>query len=132
MIITSRKVAAKRFSAMPLAPRRGERVGLEVEALASELLELEKRKSELERWITFLAVGDTWIGCNDGQILGVTKRRGSRIRNIKSTLHVLVAAAKPKLEGWGFVEGDPIIYLENSYQKEFWKRLTGRIVPQRG
>ena len=26
---------------------------------------------------------------------------------------------KPKLEGWGFAEGDPIIYLVNDYQKEF-------------
>jgi ATP-dependent exoDNAse (exonuclease V) alpha subunit len=35
-------------------------------------------------------------------------------------LHVLAAAPKPNLEGWGFAEGDPIIYLENNYQKELW------------
>jgi hypothetical protein len=89
-------------------------LGLELEALASKLLELENRKSELERWITFLAIGDTWSGCNDRQILGVTRRGRSGIRNINSTLHVLAAATKPKLEGWGLAEGDPIIYLENN------------------
>lgn len=74
-----------------------------------------------------LAVGDTWSGCNDVQILGVTKRGRSEIRNINSTLHVIAAATKPKLEGWGFAEGDPIIYLENDSQKELWNGSLGRI-----
>jgi len=30
---------------------------------------------------------------------------------INATLHAMVSATKQKPEGWGFAEGDPIIYL---------------------
>ena len=59
--------------------------------------------------------------------LGVTKRGASGTRNINATLHAMASAAKPKLEGWAFAEGDPIIYLMNDYQKELWNGSLGRI-----
>jgi integrase len=57
----------------------------------------------------------------------VTKRGASGVRNINATLHAMACTAKPKLEGWGFAEGDPIIYLVNDYQKELWNGSLGRI-----
>ncbi|MCI0365689.1 MAG: ATP-dependent RecD-like DNA helicase [Phycisphaerales bacterium] len=68
-----------------------------------------------------------WSGCDDVQVLGVTKRGTSGIRSINATLHAMASAKKPKLEGWGIAEGDPIIYLENDYQKELWNGSLGKI-----
>jgi exodeoxyribonuclease V alpha subunit len=39
----------------------------------------------------------------------------------------MASAEKPTLEGWGFTEGDPIIYLANDYQKELWNGSLGKI-----
>jgi exodeoxyribonuclease V alpha subunit len=72
-----------------------------------------------------LGVLATWSG--DAQVLGVTKRGTSGIRNINATLHAMASADKPRLEGWGLAEGDPIIYLENDYQKELWNGSLGKI-----
>jgi exodeoxyribonuclease V alpha subunit len=66
-------------------------------------------------------------GSGDAQILGVTKRGTSGIRNINATLHAMASADKPRLEGWGLAEGDPIIYLKNDYQKELWNGSLGKI-----
>jgi exodeoxyribonuclease V alpha subunit len=74
-----------------------------------------------------LAVLAEWQGCEDTQVLGVTKRGASGTRNINGTLHALSSAAKPKLKEWAFAEGDPIIYLVNDYQKELWNGSLGRI-----
>jgi len=74
-----------------------------------------------------LAVLSEWRGCEDKQILGVTKRGTSGTRNINRTLHAIASATKPKLEGWDFAAGDPIIYLVNDYQKELWNGSLGRI-----
>ena len=74
-----------------------------------------------------LGVLTAWRGCEDTQVLGVTKRGASGTRNINATLHAMASAAKPKLEGWAFAEGDPIIYLMNDYQKELWNGSLGRI-----
>jgi exodeoxyribonuclease V alpha subunit len=74
-----------------------------------------------------LAVLAGWHGYEDKQVLGVTKRGASGTRNINATLHAMASATKPKLEGWAFTEGDPIIYLMNDYQKELWNGSLGRI-----
>jgi exodeoxyribonuclease V alpha subunit len=74
-----------------------------------------------------LAVLTEWRGCEDTQVLGVTKRGTSGTRNINATLQAMMSAAKPKLEGWAFAEGDPIIYLVNDYRKELWNGSLGRI-----
>jgi len=74
-----------------------------------------------------LDVLSEWRGCDDTQVLSMTKRGASGIRNINATLHSMECTAKPKLEGWGFGEGDPIIYLVNDYQKELWNGSSGRI-----
>jgi exodeoxyribonuclease V alpha subunit len=68
-----------------------------------------------------------WRGSDDAQVLAMTKRGASGIRNINATLHAMASSTKPKLEGWGFAEGDPIIYLVNDYQKELWNGSLGRI-----
>jgi exodeoxyribonuclease V alpha subunit len=64
---------------------------------------------------------------NDVQVLGVTKRGVSGVRNINATLQAVLSTAMPRLEGWEFAEGDPIIYLVNDYQKELWNGSLGRI-----
>jgi exodeoxyribonuclease V alpha subunit len=74
-----------------------------------------------------LGVLTEWRGCDDAQVLSMTKRGASGIRNINATLHAMASTTKPKLEGWGFAEGDPIIYLVNDYQKELWNGSLGRI-----
>ncbi len=74
-----------------------------------------------------LAVLTDWRGCEDTQALGVTKRGTSGTRSINARLHATTSATKPKVEGWGFAEGDPIIYLVNDYQKELWNGSLGRI-----
>jgi exodeoxyribonuclease V alpha subunit len=74
-----------------------------------------------------LGVLREWRGCDDVQVLGLTKGGASGIRNINAILHAMASAAKPKLEEWGFAEGDPIIYLMNDYQKELWNGSLGRI-----
>jgi exodeoxyribonuclease V alpha subunit len=66
-------------------------------------------------------------GYDDAQILGVTKRGASGVGNINSMLHATASAMKPKMEGWGFAEGDPIIYLENDYRRDLWNGSLGRI-----
>jgi exodeoxyribonuclease V alpha subunit len=68
-----------------------------------------------------------WRGCDDAQILAMTKRGASGVRSINATFHAMASPTKPKLEGWGFAEGDPIIYLVNDYQKELWNGSLGRI-----
>ena len=68
-----------------------------------------------------------WRGCDDAQVLAMTKRGASGVRSINATLHAMASPTKPKLEGWGFAEGDPIIYLVNDYQKELWNGSLGRI-----
>jgi ATP-dependent exoDNAse (exonuclease V) alpha subunit len=74
-----------------------------------------------------LSVLAEWSGCHDVQVLGVTKRGASGVRNINASLHAMASATKPSLEGWGFAEGDPIIHLANDYQKELWNGSLGRI-----
>ncbi len=74
-----------------------------------------------------LRIRAEWAECSDVQILGVTRRGTSGIRNINTTLHAGASACKPKLDRWGFAEGDPIIYTANDYQKELWNGSLGRI-----
>jgi exodeoxyribonuclease V alpha subunit len=74
-----------------------------------------------------LGVLTEWRGCDDAQVLAMTKREASGIRNINATLHALASTTKPKLEGWEFTEGDPITYLVNDYQKELWNGSLGKI-----
>ncbi len=68
-----------------------------------------------------------WSACDDTQILGVTKGGANGIRNINAKLHAIASATKAKLPGWEFAAGDPIIYLENDYQKQLWNGSLGRI-----
>jgi exodeoxyribonuclease V alpha subunit len=74
-----------------------------------------------------LRVRTEWSECDDVQVLGVTRRGTSGIRNINATLHAAASARKPKFDGWEFAEGDPIIYLVNDYQKELWNGSLGSI-----
>jgi exodeoxyribonuclease V alpha subunit len=74
-----------------------------------------------------LAVLAECRGCVDTQVLGVTKRGATGTRVINTTLHAIASAGKPKLEGWGFSEDDPIIYLVNDYRNELWNGSLGRI-----
>lgn len=70
-------------------------------------------------------------GCENAQILGVTKRGSSGVENINIMLHnIHLMSANPtpkKLAGWDFAEGDPIIYLANDYERELWNGTLGRI-----
>jgi exodeoxyribonuclease V alpha subunit len=74
-----------------------------------------------------LRIFTEWSRCDDAQVLCVTKRGANGTRNVNATLHAKASTAKPTLKGWGFTEGDPIIYLVNDYQKELWNGSLGRI-----
>ena len=100
----------------PLPPFAGVHAGVSfIEADSSNVIE------------HILRVRAKWAECGGVQILGVTKRGASGIRNINATLHAEASACKPKLDGWEFAEGDPIIYVANDYQKELWNGSLGRI-----
>lgn len=75
-------------------------------------------------------------GCENMQILGVTKRGSSGVENINSMLHnIHLMSANPppkKLAGWDFAEGDPVIYLANDYERELWNGTLGRVEKVRG
>ena len=68
-----------------------------------------------------------WKGCDDARVLGVTKRGASGVRNINTRLHAIASSTKSKLDGWGFAEGDPIVYLDNDYPEQLWNGSLGRI-----
>jgi exodeoxyribonuclease V alpha subunit len=75
-----------------------------------------------------LGVLATWSGCDDSQVLAMTKRGKSGIRNVNATLHAMASANKPKLEEWGFAEGDPIIWrttTRNSCGMARWAESRG-------
>lgn len=65
---------------------------------------------------------------SDVQILGITKRGASGIRNINRTFHSIHSGSKKTLEGRELAEGDPIIYLVNDYKNELWNGSLGRVV----
>jgi exodeoxyribonuclease V alpha subunit len=76
-------------------------------------------------------VVDQMRGCEDVQILGVTKRGASGVVNINRIFHSLHLASSdpvPKnLLGWDIAEGDPVIYLANDYNEELWNGSLGRV-----
>jgi exodeoxyribonuclease V alpha subunit len=74
-----------------------------------------------------LRVRTEWSQYDDVQVLGVTRRGTTGIRNINVALHAAASGRKSKLDGWEFAEGAPIIYLVNDYQKELWNGSLGRI-----
>jgi exodeoxyribonuclease V alpha subunit len=66
-------------------------------------------------------------GCEDVQILGVTKRGRCGVENINSLFHAMHAESKGALAGQRFVEGEPVIHLANDYGKELWNGSLGKI-----
>lgn len=62
------------------------------------------------------------------QVLGVTKRGSSGVNAINLIFHRLYSKEQVRVDGWGFAEGDPVIYLVNDYHKELWNGSLGRVL----
>jgi exodeoxyribonuclease V alpha subunit len=90
---------------------------------------VEARDSEIIDQLVYIT--DQLSGCDDVQILGVTKRGIGGVRNINATFHRLSnsknSAPRKRLAGWDLAEGDPVIYLTNDYEKELWNGSLGTI-----
>lgn len=64
----------------------------------------------------------------DTQILGVTKSGEAGVRTINDYFHGSLSAGKRRLLSWRFAVGDPIIYLENDYDRLLFNGTLGRII----
>lgn len=71
-------------------------------------------------------------GCDDVQILCVTKRGGCGVEDINSVFHAVQAESPGGLGSREFVQGEPVIYLANNYGKELWNGSLGKIEAVRG
>ena len=71
-------------------------------------------------------------GCEDVQILGVTKRGSCGVMNINSVFHAVYAESKGESARREFIEGEPVIYLANDYRKQLWNGSLGKIEAVRG
>lgn len=72
-------------------------------------------------------VSKSWGHKTDIQILGVTKSGEAGVRAINEHFHSAMSAGKRRLPSWQFAVGDPIIYLENDYERLLFNGTLGYI-----
>jgi exodeoxyribonuclease V alpha subunit len=63
----------------------------------------------------------------DIQILGVTKSGVAGVRVVNDYFHQSLSAGKRRLSQWRFAEGDPVIHLENDYERMLFNGSLGYI-----
>jgi exodeoxyribonuclease V alpha subunit len=63
----------------------------------------------------------------DTQILGVTKSGVAGVRAINDYFHQILSSGKRRLSQWWFAEGDPIIHLENDYERLLFNGTLGYV-----
>lgn len=63
----------------------------------------------------------------DTQILGVTKSGVAGVRAINICFHEILSKGKRRLSQWRFAEGDPIIHLENDYERLLFNGTLGYV-----
>jgi len=76
---------------------------------------------------TLFDVYKSW-GCEaNTQILGVTKSGVAGVHAVNDYFHQFLSAGKRRLSQWQFAEGDPIIHLENDYERMLFNGSLGHI-----
>ncbi len=66
------------------------------------------------------------LGMEETQILGAVKRGPSGIRSINETLFRLCSVGKPTWQG--FAPGDPVIFLQNDYERLIFNGSLGAVL----
>ncbi len=61
------------------------------------------------------------------QILGVLKSGGAGVRAINDYFHQALSVGQRRIPSWQFAVGDPVIYLENDYERMLFNGTLGRI-----
>lgn len=69
----------------------------------------------------------TWGGVTDTQVLGMTKSGVAGVRAINDYFHWKLSAGKRKLFQWSLAEGDPVIHLENDYERLLFNGSLGYV-----
>jgi exodeoxyribonuclease V alpha subunit len=72
-------------------------------------------------------VSKEWGHKTDIKILGVTKSSEAGVRAINEYFHYSMSAGKRRLQSWQFAVGDPVIYLENDYERLLFNGTLGYI-----
>lgn len=81
-----------------------------------------------ERIISHLFdVSKVWRNTADIQILGVTKLGETGVHAINDYFHGAMMAGRCRLPSWRFSVGDPVIYLENDYERLLFNGTLGYI-----
>lgn len=69
----------------------------------------------------------SWGDMTDVRILGMTKSGVAGVRAINECFHQVMSAGKNKLSQWRFADGDPVIHLENDYDRLLFNGTLGYI-----
>jgi exodeoxyribonuclease V alpha subunit len=69
----------------------------------------------------------SWHDVTDTQLLGITKSGIAGVRAINDYFHQMLSAGKHKLFHWRLAEGDPVIHLENDYERLLFNGTLGYV-----
>lgn len=72
-------------------------------------------------------VYETRGGGADTQVLGMTKSGVAGVRAINDYFHQMLSAGRRKLFQWRLAEGDPVIHLENDYERLLFNGSLGYV-----
>lgn len=69
----------------------------------------------------------SWGDVTGTQVLGMTKSGVAGVRAINDYFHQMLSAGKRKLSQWRLAEGDPVIHLENDYERLLFNGSLGYV-----
>jgi exodeoxyribonuclease V alpha subunit len=86
---------------------------------------IEANRNEVMNHLEYVI--DEFRGCDDAQVLGITKRGTSGVASVNALFHSR-HTSKPQTSGrQNFAAGEPVIHLINNYEKQLWNGSLGRI-----
>jgi exodeoxyribonuclease V alpha subunit len=86
---------------------------------------IEATRDEVMNHIEY--VRDEFQGCDDVQVLGITKRGTSGVASINAIFHSRHAARPLSAGRPSFAPGEPVIHLINDYERHLWNGSLGRV-----
>lgn len=72
-------------------------------------------------------LAQAWGG-DDWRVIGSVKNGVAGVNDINASFHHRLSAGRPRLEGYDFTEGDPIVFLRNDYERGLMNGSLGTIV----
>lgn len=75
-------------------------------------------------------LAQAWAG-DDWRVIGSVKNGVAGVNDINAVFHHRLSAGKPRLEGYWFAEGDPIVFLRNDHERGLMNGSLGTIVEAR-